>query len=281
MVIYSVCLLAIIVTLYPFIYVFSMSISDPKAVAAGRVLLFPVGFSLEAYRQVTSDAAIWRSFYNSIWYTVVATTASVICTAMMAYPLSRPQFFARRFINVMVLITMFFGGGLIPFYQVVNAMGLIGSRMALVVPYLIGTWNLILCRTFFMSLPEEMYEAAKIDGASEFDIILKITVPLSRQIIAVLAIFYGVANWNGWFAAMLFLRDADLYPLQIYLRRILIQANTADAMQSWSQFANFNFLSLLQIKYAVIIVGSLPMILVYPFLQKYFEKGIMLGSLKG
>jgi len=280
-VVYGLVALSIVITLYPFLYVISMSISRPEAAAAKEVVLWPVGFSTLAYERVFQNKEIWRAFYISVWYTVVATSCNLLFTVLGAYPLARPRFFARGFFTAVFVFTMFFWGGLVPFFVVVNKLGLYNSRWALVVPYLIETWNLILCRTFFQTLPEELYESAKIDGASEYRILARVTVPLSKQIIAVLALFYGISNWNGWFAAVLFLADSRLHPIQVYLRGVLISGSSADSMMSYAQIGRAAMLSFMQLKYALIIVASAPIIMVYPFVQRYFEKGVLLGSLKG
>jgi putative aldouronate transport system permease protein len=279
--VYLLTTLAVVAALYPFLYVISMSISRPEAVAAKEVFLWPVGFSPLAYQRVFQNRQIWNAFYNSVWYTVVATLGNIVFTVLGAYPLARPRFFARRFFTAMFVFTMFFWGGLVPFFVVVSRVGLYNSRWALVVPYLIETWNLVICRTFFQTLPEELYESAKIDGASELRLLWRITLPLSKQIIAVLALFYGISNWNGWFGAVLFLSNTKLHPIQVYLRNVLIAGNSAEAMMSWAQMGKAALLSTMQLKYALIIVASVPIILVYPFVQRYFEKGVMLGSLKG
>jgi len=279
--VYGLVALAIIVTLYPFLYVISMSISAPEAVAAKKVFLWPVGFSTLAYERVFQNRQIWNAFYNSVWYTVVATLGNLIFTVLGAYPLARPRFFARKFFMGIFVFTMFFWGGIVPFFVVVNKVGLYNTRWALVIPYLIETWNLVICRTFLQSLPEELYESAKIDGANELRILWKITLPLSKQIIAVLALFYGISNWNGWFAAVLFLANSKLHPIQVYLKNVLLSGSSAEAMMSWAQMGRSALLSTLQLKYALIVVASLPIILIYPFVQRYFEKGVMLGSLKG
>lgn len=280
-VVYGLVGLAILVTLYPFLYVISMSISNPEAVARREVWLWPVGFSTLAYARVFQNSDIWRAFYNSAWYTVVATAGNLVFTVLGAYPLARPRFFAKKFFTWVFVFTMLFWGGIVPFFVVVNRFGLYNSRWALVVPYLIETWNLVLCRTFLQTLPEELYESAKMDGASEYRILARLTLPLSKQIIAVLALFYGISNWNGWFAAVLFLSDTKLHPIQVYLRNVLIAGNSAEAMMSWAQMGRAALLSTLQLKYALIIVASVPIIVVYPFVQRYFEKGVLLGSLKG
>jgi putative aldouronate transport system permease protein len=279
--VYGLTALAVIVALYPFLYVISMSVSEPEAVAAKEVFLWPVGLSSMAYERVFANKSIWNAFYNSAWYTIVGTLGNLIFTVLGAYPLARPRFFARKLFTALFVFTMFFWGGLVPFFVVVTKVGLYNSRWALVVPYLIETWNLVVCRTFFQTLPEELYESAKMDGASELRLLWRITLPLSKQIIAVLALFYGISNWNGWFAAVLFLSSTKLHPIQVYLRNVLIAGQSAEAMMSWAQLGRAAMLSFLQLKYALIIVASVPIILVYPFVQRYFEKGVMLGSLKG
>jgi putative aldouronate transport system permease protein len=279
--VYGLTALAVIVALYPFLYVISMSVSEPEAVAAKEVFLWPVGLSSMAYERVFANTSIWNAFYNSAWYTIVGTLGNLIFTVLGAYPLARPRFFARKLFTALFVFTMFFWGGLVPFFVVVTKVGLYNSRWALVVPYLIETWNLVVCRTFFQTLPEELYESAKMDGASELRLLWRITLPLSKQIIAVLALFYGISNWNGWFAAVLFLSSTKLHPIQVYLRNVLIAGQSAEAMMSWAQLGRAAMLSFLQLKYALIIVASVPIILVYPFVQRYFEKGVMLGSLKG
>ncbi len=280
-VVYALVTLAVIVTLYPFLYVLSMSISSPEAVAAKQVFLWPVGLSSLSYDRVFANRAIWVAFYNSVWYTVIGTAGMLLFTVLGAYPLARPRFFARKFFTAVFVFTMFFWGGLVPFFVIVNRLGLYNSRWALVVPYLVETWNLVICRTFFQTLPEELYESAKMDGSSEARILWRITLPLSKQILAVLALFYGISNWNGWFAAVLFLSNNKLHPIQVYLRNVLIAGNSAEAMMSWAQLGRAALLSTLQLKYTRIIVASVPIILVYPFVQRYFEKGVLLGSLKG
>jgi len=212
---------------------------------------------------------------------VVATIANVVFTILGAYPLARPRFFARKFFMAVFVFTMFFWGGLVPFFVIVNKLGLYNTRWALVAPYLIETWNLVICRTFFQGMPEELYESAKIDGANELRILWKITTPLSKQIIAILALFYGISNWNGWFGAVLLIANSKLHPLQVYLRNVLLAGSSAEAMMSWAQMGRAALLSTLQLKYALIVIASVPIILVYPFVQRYFEKGVLLGSLKG
>lgn len=281
LVIAIVVTLVFVVTLYPFIYVLSMSISDPSAVLRNEVFLWPKGFSLQSYRTVLNDATIWRSYYNTIWYTAVGTFLNLIFTTMAAYPLSKKAFRARGFFTVLIVFTMFFSGGLIPFFILVVKLGIYATRLAIVIPGIIGTFNMIICRTFFQTLPEELFECARIEGSGEWRIVWSIVLPLSTPIVAVLALFYGVGHWNSWFPALLYLPDARLHPIQLYLRRVLIQASLEVIQQHETGEQGRGVQAMLQIKYAVMIVAVLPITLMYPFLQKYFVKGVMIGALKG
>jgi putative aldouronate transport system permease protein len=271
--------LATVVTLYPFIYTLSCSISNPDAVVRGQVLLWPIGFSLAAYREILASPAIWLNYYNTIWYTLVGTALNVVVTCMTAYPLSRRKFFARNFFMVLFTVPMFVGGGLIPFFLVVVKTGLYNSRWAMIVPGLVTVWYLIICRTFFQEIPEELIESATIDGSSPLRTLIRIVAPTSTAIIAVLVIFYGVGHWNSWFDAILFLPNSNLHPIQVYLRRILIQMSP-ELMRNFTGKGEALF-SVYQIKYAIAIVVIGPIIVIYPFLQKYFVKGVMIGALKG
>jgi putative aldouronate transport system permease protein len=270
-----------VATLYPFIYVFSMSISDPGAVLRNEIFLWPKGFSLTSYRKVLNDTTIWRSYYNTVWYTAVGTVLNLFFTIMAAYPLSKKAFRARGFFTVLIVFTMFFSGGLIPFFILTVKLGIYATRLAIVIPGLIGTFNMIICRTFFQSLPEELFECARIEAAGEWRIVWSIVLPLSAPIVAVLALFYGVGHWNSWFPALLYLPDAKLHPIQLYLRRVLIQASLEVMQQFETGEQGRGVQAMLQIKYAVMVVAVLPITLMYPFLQKYFVKGVMIGALKG
>ncbi len=273
--------LAFVVTLYPFVYVLSMSISDPVAVVRREVFLLPKGFSLAAYRTVLNDPVVLRSYYNTIWYTGVGTALNLVFTVMAAYPLSKRNFSARRVLMFLFVFTMFFSGGLIPLFVLVAKLGLYGTRWAIVLPTAIATFNLIICRTFFQTLPEDLFECARIEGAGEWRIVWQIVLPLSKPIIAVLVLFYGVTHWNSFFWALLFLPTADLHPIQIYLRRVLIQASPEAVQQFETGEAGEGVMAMVQIKFAVMIVAVLPILLLYPFLQKYFVKGMLIGALKG
>lgn len=280
-VVYFGVLFAAIVTLYPFVYVLSMSISDPGAVLRKEVFLWPKGFSLQAYETVFKDETIWRSYYNTVWYTVVGTFLNLVFTIMAAYPLSKRNFSARGFFTFLFVFTMFFTGGLIPQFVLVVKLGLYNSRWAMVIPPLIATYNLIICRTFFQTLPDELFDCARIEGAGEWRIIWKIVLPLSTPIVAVLALFYGIFHWNSFFSALLYLPKQRLQPIQLYLRRVLIQASPEAVQQFETGEAGRGIMAMLQIKYAVMIVAIFPITVLYPFLQKYFVKGVMIGALKG
>ena len=272
---------AFVITLYPFVFVLSMSISDPVAVVRREVFLLPKGFSLDAYRTVLNDPVVLRSYYNTIWYTGVGTTLNVVFTVMAAYPLSKRNFSARRVLMFLFVLTMFFSGGLIPLFVLVVKLGLYATRWAIVIPPLIATFNLIICRTFFQTLPEDLFECARIEGAGEWRIVYKIVAPLSKPIIAVLVLFYGVNHWNSFFPALLYLPKADLQPIQLYLRRVLIQASPEAVQQFETGEAGEGIMAMVQIKFAVMIVAVLPILLLYPFLQRYFVKGVLIGALKG
>ncbi len=268
-----------LVTLYPFVYIISMSISEPNAVLAQEVWLMPKGFSLGSYNMVFENKEIWTSYGNTIWYTVVGTTINVVFTLMGAYALSRREFFARNSIMVYITITMFFSGGLIPTFLLVNNLGLYNSRWAMILPGAINTWNLIVARTYFQSsIPDSMPESAKLDGSTDIGIFLKIVLPLSTPIIAVLIVFYAVGHWNAWFNASLYLGDSSLHPLQLFLRKILLM-NSPDLLEGMED-AFERVAYAIQLKYASIVVATLPIVCIYPFVQKYFVTGVMLGAIK-
>ena len=270
----------IVVTVYPLIYVFSMAISDPVAVSRKEVWLFPVGFSSYALDTVFEDPNVLTYYGNTIWYTVVGVLLGIITTSLAAYPLSRRTFAARKPIMWLITFTMFFSGGMIPTYLVVaRFLGLYNSRWAIILPGLTSAWYVIVARTFFMTIPEEMLESAKIDGAGEFRLFLQFVMPLSAPILAVLALYYGIGHWNAYFNAMLYLGKTELQPLALYVRRVVIQ-NSLE-VEPVVDLTYEQVMSTLQIKYAVIVVAVVPILCLYPFLAKYLEKGMLVGSLKG
>lgn len=274
-IVYAVMAFLVSVTLYPIIYVFSVSISSYNAVVGNRVVLWPIGFSLNSYRKIVSDAAFYSGYGNTIFYTIAGTAMNVVFTILAAYPLARREFFLRKFFTVIFMFTMFFGGGMVPSYIVVTNLGLYNSRWAILLPGLISTWNLVICRTYIMSVPEEMFDSAKVDGCTDFRTLLVIIMPLIKPIIAVLIIYYGVGHWNSWFSALLYLSDTTKHPVQIYLRKLLIQSSNELSASA------YDMESTIQVRYCAMFVTVLPIMAVYPFFQKYFTKGVMIGSLKG
>lgn len=274
-------LFMIIITLYPFIHVTMSSLSDSRQLMAHTgIILQPKGFTLSAYQMVFRNPNIMSGYMNTLIIVTVGTTLNLLMTSLGAYVLSRKGIPWTKPLMLAIVFTMFFSGGLIPNFLLVNNwLGLGNSFLALILPGLISTWNLIILRTSFGTIPESLIESAWMDGANDFTILFRIVIPLSLPVMAVMVLFYGVAHWNAWFAAMVYLRNRDLFPLQLILREILIQNSTAfmsgDAALEDMEAAGES------IKYATIIVATLPILVVYPFLQKYFVKGVMIGSIKG
>ena len=271
-----------LIVLYPLIYIISASFSDPQAVVSGKVVLWPVDVTLRGYKAVFKNPKIITGFINSFIYMGVGTVVNLIMTMLCAYPLSRKEFTARNKIAALFVFTMYFSGGLMPTYMVVNKLGLINTRWAMIISSAMSTYNMIIARTYMVnSIPDELYEAAQIDGCSPFKYLLKVIVPLSKPILAVLALYYGIAKWNNYFDAMLYINDASMQPLTIVLREILIQNQIDPTM-----LTDASALSKLQgmtelLKYAVIVVASVPVLAIYPFVQKYFVKGVAIGAVKG
>lgn len=271
----------LIITLYPLIYVISMAISDPYAAARGEVWLFPKGIDFSAMKTVLNDSDLFTYYYNSIWYAVVGTVTGIITTALAAYPLSRPEFKLRGPVMKFIMFTMFFSGGTIPTYLVVaKHLHLYNSRLALILPVLTSAWYITVARSFFESLPDEIVESARIDGASEYRIFGQLVLPLSKPILAVLGLYYSVSQWNSYFPALLYLGEKRLQPLALYVRSVVIQNSITSAMESAIEMSAAAMLSTLQIKYAVVLVAVLPMLLIYPFLAGNLEKGLMVGAIK-
>ena len=281
-VVYTLVILVMIVTLYPLIYVFSMSISDPIAAARGDVWLLPVGFDLTAIKKVLSDNQVLTYYGNTIWYTVVGTVCGVITTALCAYPLSRKEFIHRNLIMKIVMITMFFNGGIIPTFIVVSRfLHLYNSRWAIVVCSLTTAWYVTIARSFFESLPDEIIESARLDGASEYRIFGQLVLPLSKPILAVLTLYMAVGHWNAYFNSMLYISDKTKQPLSLYIRSVIIQNSLSGLVNNTEALTAGEILAALQLKYAVIIVSVLPMLLIYPFISKNLEKGLMIDAVKG
>lgn len=269
-----------LITLYPFLYVAFASLSNPSKIVAHQGLLFwPKGFELGSYLLVFKNPMIAVGYKNTLLYVVLGTLINITMTSLGAYILSRKGYFWRDLFMFAAVFTMFFSGGLIPFYLVVKTMGFTNTMWALILPPAISTYNLIIMRTSFAAIPDSMEESAKIDGANDFVILFKIILPLSMPVVAVMLLFYGVYHWNAWFNAMIFLRNRQLYPLQLVLREILIASSTENMTTNVGGLDKEPVGE--TVKYATIIVATLPILFIYPFLQKYFVKGIMIGAIKG
>lgn len=276
---YGLVAAAGLAAVYPMIYVFSMSVSDPVQAMAGNIVLWPEGFSTQAYEMVLKNGGIWRAYYNTLWYATTGTAVNVALTMTAAYVLSRRRFVLGRPLMAMIVITMFFSGGIIPQYILVNTLGLYDTRWAMILPTAVGAFYIIIARTFIQSsIPEELYESAQIDGANDLIVLYRIVMPLSAPIVAVLVLFYAVGHWNAFFHALLYLRSPELHPLQIFLMKVLVE-DRSELAGNMAEGAMRGAI-VLQIKYAAIIVVMLPILCVYPFVQKYFVQGVMIGSIK-
>lgn len=271
-----------IVALYPLIFVISASISDPIKVNSGEVWMWPVGLQFDGYKQVFGNKWIFVGYRNSLIYTVLGTFLNVVVTVMAGYALSRKDLYGRKVFNWFIAIPMWFGGGLIPTYLVVNSLHLVNTPIVLLVLGLVSSFNIIICRTFMDSLPYELQEAAKIDGCSDFGILLKVILPISKPIIAVLCLYYAVGHWNDYFNAMIYISDKNFQTLQVFLREILLLNQNIDLATVEDPTVIAMKLQMAQVmKYSLIVVASVPLLILYPFVQKYFVKGVMIGSVKG
>ena len=280
----TVLALVLIAVLYPLVFIVSASFSDPTEILLGNMWLIPRGVTTEGYRRIFANERIWLGYRNTIIYTVLGTTLNVVLTIAGAYPLSRKDFTGRRIIMAFVVFTMFFTGGLIPLYLVVRNLGLLNTRAAMIILNAVAVWNLIITRTYFQStIPDELLDSAQMDGCSNLRFLGSVVLPLSLPIVAVMGLFYGVSHWNAFFNALIYLSDSKLFPLQIILREILIQNEMREmAIDVFDpDLALRDAMIAESIKYGVIIVASVPVLLAYPFIQRYFVKGVMVGSLKG
>lgn len=267
---------------YPLIFVISASLSDPLSVSGGKMLFFPVGLTLEGYENIFNSKEIWQGFSNSVQYTLIGTSINICMTILGAFPLSRKDLVGKGFFSVMFTFTMFFSGGMIPAFLVVRMLGIYNTMWALILPGAVSAYNIIVMRSFFdHSIPTELYEAAHIDGCNDYSYLFKILIPLSKPVLAVMVLFYGSAHWNQFFSAIIYLRKAEMYPLQVILRNILLKNILTDNMvTTFGGAATYSHTSEI-IKYGLIVVSSIPMMITYPFVQKYFVKGVMIGSVKG
>lgn len=282
-------MLLTLIMLYPLYFVLIASFSEPYKVVSGKVILFPQGFTTIAYKNVLKESNVWIGYRNSIFYTLLGTAYNLILTIPAAYVLTKKDLPGHGFFSFLFFVTMYFGGGMIPTYLVIKQMGLINTPWVMIIGAGVSCWNLIVTRQFFQSsIPDALYEAAEIDGISDFGAFFKIAIPLSLPIIAVMALFYGVGHWNAYYSALLYLRKSELYPLQLILRNILIsnemaltqmtiEGADAEAMAAAVQKANMAE----TMKYALIFIAAAPMLCAYPFVQKYFIKGVMIGAVKG
>lgn len=276
---YTLVGLIALLCVYPMVHVLFASISDPMLLMQhSGVLLWPRGFSLEGYKIVVQNPNIPIGYANTIFYVVAGTTINMLLSAMGAYALSRKKFMFKKIITIGIVFTMYFSGGLIPNFLLVRGLGLYNSRWALILPGAIATWNLIVMKTSFQNIPASLEESAKIDGANDFTILFRIFIPVGKATMAVMILFYAVAHWNAWFNAMVYIQNRKLYPLQLFMREILISNSTSGNIQA-DVDADVFFLEEV-IKYATIIISTVPILFAYPFAQKYFVKGVMMGSLK-
>jgi putative aldouronate transport system permease protein len=277
--------LAALVTIYPLYFIIIASITDPQIINQGEILLYPRDISFGAYKHIFGYGKIWSGYLNTIIYTVAGAGLGTLITLMYSYGLAQKQFSFKKFLNLFAVITMFFNGGLIPTYLVVRNLGLLDSRWAVILVGMVGVWNIMITRTFFInSIPNDLQEAAYVDGCSHFRYFFQILIPLSKAIIVVLLLFYGVAQWNGFFKALIYLSEQSLYPLQLILKDILASTEITDSMyemvEDMEALAEAAKLAD-QVKYGVILISALPLLIIYPFLQQFFVQGVTMGSVKG
>lgn len=274
---YTFLTVAAFTMLAPLVQMLAMSFSSPIAADSKKVFLFPVDFTLGAWEYILNRQDLWNSFAVTIFITVVGTLLSVLFSVLTAYPLAHPKFMIKRHVMLGIVITMIFNAPLIPFYLTVKSLGMLDSIWALIIPGLIGTFNMVIIRTFFMGIPSELSDSAQIDGCHDFRVLFQIFLPLSKPVLATVSLFYAVGYWNTFQRAILFIRDPNLHPLQVKLREYIVSPEMLNVTDMLGSF-DYNITTL---KAATIIFAATPIILVYPFLQKYFVKGAMLGSLKG
>ncbi|GAV13741.1 MULTISPECIES: carbohydrate ABC transporter permease [Paenibacillus] len=279
---YTLLTLLTLIVLYPLVFVLSASISNPEHVLRGEMWLIPKGFNLDAYTKIFQNKDILLGYSNTILYTVIGTALNVVMTICAAYPLSRRDLAGRGFVTGLIVFTMFFGGGLIPTYLLIKNLNMLDTLWVMIIPNAVSVWNIIIMRTFFQqSIPGELQESAMIDGCTHIQTLLRIVLPLSMPIIAVMVLFYAVGHWNSYFNALIYLTTKEKFPLQLILREILIQSDSGEFVKLTSESAVRMKMSVEGLKYAVLVVANLPMLILYPFLQRYFVKGIMIGALKG
>ncbi|MDQ0875772.1 putative aldouronate transport system permease protein [Paenibacillus sp. V4I3] len=282
LILFVLCVLIFLLIAYPLYFIIIASVSDSTLVSTGQVLFIPKGISFFGYQEIFKDARIWVGYRNTLVYTFLGTFVNLLFTLPAAYVLSRKEFMARRALMLIFVITLFFNGGLIPTYLLMKGLHLTNTMWVFILPFSVNVFNLIIARTFFETLPSELHEAAAMDGCSHFKYFIQVAMPLSKALISVIGLYYLVAHWNDFFTALIYIRKNELQPLQIILRDILLSNQVfasgagvgGDAGGYAQRYAD-------QIKYGVIIVSTLPILILYPFIQKYFEKGVLIGSIKG
>ena len=283
-VVYTILIIFSILILYPLVYIVSCSFSSPSAVYTGRVVLFPVELSVKSYERVFQNMSIWTSYLNTILYTLLGTVLSVAFTFASAYPLTRKDMKGRQFFMTLYVITMFFGGGIIPLYIIVDSLHLLDTVWAIILPGSVSVWNLIVVRTYInTSIPYDLQEAATIDGANDYVLFFQIVLPLATPVLLIMILFYMVGYWNNYFNALMFLKSEEKFTLQLVLRNILLTQDMNSMMGPGASQENLYEQAMLSesLKYSSVVVSTLPILMVYPFLAKHFEKGMVIGSLKG
>ena len=281
LIILVLCIVLVIV-LYPLYFVVIASVSDPIQVIGGKVILKPIGFNFEAYKRVFKYEMVMRGYGNTLMYTAAGTTLNLVMTDLAAYPLSRRKLHGKGFVLGMMMVTMFFSGGLIPTYVTIRSLRLLDTFWVMILPGALSVYNTMLMRSFFItSVPVELEEAARIDGASHFKTLTQVILPVSKAILAVMVVFYAAGHWNNYFSGLIYLSTEEKYPLQLVLRAILIQNQMQEEMVIDVGDTYNRQMMAETLKYALIIVSSVPLLLLYPFVQKYFVHGVMIGSVKG
>lgn len=274
-----VMLFIVVVTLYPFVYMAAVSLSKDIYVLKNEVTLWPKGFNLKMYELVFSNNQVWIAYKNTIIYVVLGTAIALIITALGSYALSRKDMMFSRTFTLLIIFTMFFSGGMIPTFLVVRELGLVDTIWGMVLPGAVSTWNLIIMRTFFSGIPQELEESGRMDGLTDLGVFFRIVAPLSKPVFATIGLFYAVGLWNNFYFPLLYLRNPDLFPLQVYLRNLILAGSVSSGQVT--SIGGDNLVVEDSLKFATIMVSTLPILLVYPFIQKYFVKGVMIGAIKG
>lgn len=282
-IVYALVFAVTLIVLYPLIYIVSCSFSDPTAVSGGRVWLWSVDFTLIGYKRVFQEKSIITGYINTIFYTIAGTLINLAVTIPCGYALSKKNLPGKGFWMLFFMVTMYFGGGMIPTYLLIQSLHLYNTRAVLLIMGAFSTYNCIICKTFFAGLPQELEEAAAIDGCSVYRCFLQIVLPTSRALLGVMVLYFAIGHWNSYFNAMMYINKDEYKPLQLVLRRLLVEVRTSSSMMTAAadDYAAEQYQLAELLKYAVVVVSSLPMMILYPFLQKFFEKGVMIGSVKG